>query len=149
MDSVYEIRKYFLDKEEKKWVYVLAVSGRKSFIDKCLIRDSHRAARIASTVERVFDRGVSWGLASSTIKNLRGTRGNVVVSETRVKGGVVRIATYLHLGNIPIYLFDFDSHSGSGNNVPGHVLGRAAEMARHAKDCATGYDFAEYEEHRK
>lgn len=149
MDSDLEIRKYFLDEKKGKWAYVLAASGRKSFIDKCMKTDPHRLKRIATTVERIFDRGVGWGLASETIKRLKGTKGNVSVFETRVKGGVVRVAAYLHCGDIPIYLFDFDTHSGSGNNVPAHILDRAAKAAREAKTCAGKYDFSEYEEHRK
>ena len=149
MDSGFEIRKYFLDKGERKWAYVLAVPGRKSFMDKCVEKDPHRARRIATTAERIFDRGVGWGLVSKTIKQLKGVKGSVSVFETRVNGGVVRVAVYLHCGNIPVYLFDFDTHSGSGNNIPAHFLDRAAMTARKAAVCADEYDFSEYEEHRK
>lgn len=149
MDLDCTIRKYFLDKEESKWMYVLAGSGEKSFIDKCIDKDPHRARRIVTTIERVFDRGIEWGFASSTIKRLKGISGDVAVFETRVNGSVVRVATYLHEGDIPIYLFDFDSHSGSRNNIPGHVLRRAADAAKRAESCAGSYDFEEYEVHRK
>lgn len=149
MDPGFAIQKHYLDKEEAKWMYTLVGAGEKSFIEKCASKDPHRVARIVSTAIRIFDRGVSWGFRSETIKKLKGIKGGIAVSEVRVKGGVVRVATYLHLDDIPIYLFDFDTHSGSRNNIPKHVLDRAAAAAKHAESCASDYNFKEYEVHRK
>lgn len=126
-------------------MYVLVGAREKSFVDRCIAKDPHRARRITLVAERVFDRGVEWGFESSTIKRLKGAEGAVAVFEVRVKGSVIRVAAYLHNGSIPIYLFDFDSHSGSRNNIPENILSRAAESAKRAAACAAEYDFDEYE----
>lgn len=130
-------------------MYALTDGRGKSFLDDCPKSDSYALQRIVTTIERVFDRGVSWAKESGTIKQLKGVGGNVAVFETKVKGGVVRIATYLHMGNIPIYLFDFNTHSGSRNNIPRHYLIRALKEAEAAAQYVQEYDFNEYEEHRK
>ena len=143
------IGKYFLNREETKWVYALTDGKGKSFLDNRPKSDAYTMQRIVTTIGRVFDRGVAWAKESGTIKQLKGVSCNVAVFETKVKGGVVRIATYLHMGNIPIYLFDFNTHSGSRNNIPRHYLDRASEAAEVAAQCAQEYDFSEYEEHRK
>lgn len=50
----------------------------------------------------------------------------------------------IHAGYIPIYLFDFDTHQGSANNLPKRFIKRAQEMAALAKSCAEAYDFSDY-----
>ncbi|WP_346675722.1 hypothetical protein [Enorma phocaeensis] len=148
MDNDWEITRHWLDRERSKWMYVLSKHGR-SFISKCRAREPNRARRIERTAERVFDHGVSWAQTADVITEIKAVRQNIAVFEVHVKGTVIRIAAYLHLGLIPIYLFDFDTHSGSKNNLPAHYKDRAAEMAKIAKSCVQNYDFAEYKGHMK
>lgn len=129
-------------------MYLLSKQG-KTFLAKCRIKDPNRARRIEKVASRVFDNGVSWARSAEVITEMFAGKQDVAVFEAHVKGTVIRVATYLHQGMIPIYLFDFDTHSGSKNNLAQHHIDKAVAQAKIAKQCSDYFDFYEYEEHRK
>lgn len=138
-------RHLFDEKDESKGVmYALSPGGTKDFIDDCIRTDRDRLRGIVKTAKRIYDRGCSYGRASETIKRIHAGQNSIDVFETRVKGTVVRVATYIYEDWIPIYLFDFDTHPGTGNNLPKHHIDRAVKMAKIAEECAKDYDFSEY-----
>lgn len=47
------------------------------------------------------------------------------------------------------YGFNFNTHSGSRNDIPRHYLDWALRAAEAVAKYAKKYDFDEYEEHRK
>ncbi len=138
-------RHYFNDGDESSGLmYVLRQGNSKSFMEDCARTDRTRLASIVKTAKRIYDHGCSFGFDSGTIKRIRAGKIDIDVFETRVNGSVIRIATYIHNGWIPIYLFDFDTHQGSGNNLQQRHIARAVAMALTARDCAANYDFSEY-----
>lgn len=143
MGDGWVVGKHYLDTARSKWMYVLKRSDGPSFMDDFIRKEPQAAARIGTTAIRIFDNGVGWALESGTLARIKGTKGSVVVFETRVKGDVLRVATHLHKNRIPIYLFIFKTHAGSNNNLPEHDKQHAVDMARHAADCARNYDFGE------
>lgn len=145
MGSSSRIGKHYLNRRRGKWIYALKSPSGKTFLDDCMRKDPDRAARFASTAERVFDRGCTWAFDSGTIKRIKTGSISIDVFETVVKGGVIRVATYVYLGYIPIYLFDFKTHPGSGNNLPDHDIKRAIQSAEVAAKEAQCYDFSAYE----
>ena len=144
MPDLWEIAKHYLDEKETKWMYVLKKTNRPSFLSECFRTDRHRARRIEKTARQVFERGTDWARKAEVIKNLHIGKCKVSVCEVRINGTVIRVAAYMHKGRIPIYLFDFNTHSGSKNNIPDHFLNRAADTATIAESCAKEYDFSEY-----
>lgn len=128
------VRKQFLSKDHSEWIYVFAPDGKPSFFDECLRKDPDRAVRISKTVKRVSEFGLEWAFDSQTIKPIRGTTEDVAVFETRVKGRVIRVATYIHERHEPVYLFDFDTHAGSGNNLPDVIKERAVQRCKLVAD---------------
>lgn len=137
------IKVHYLDKSKRRWIYALSPSGGATFFDDCLRRDKQRLVRISKALARVFDAGVPWAKEAGVLKRIRGA--DVSVFEAKVGRTVIRVAAYLHNGSIPIYLFDFDTHSGSGNNLPQHYIEKASNMARTAKLVAETYTFYEEE----
>lgn len=85
-----------------------------------------------------------FGFDSKAIVVIKGAHIGVTVFEVRVKGTVIRVTAYIHARYIPIYLFDFDAHQGSANNLPKRLIKRVQEMAALAKSCAEAYDFSDY-----
>ena len=128
--------------------YVLKQGGEKTFIEKCARKAPYRLSRILKTMKRIYDRGCKFGFDSETIVRIKGVDADVSVFEVRVKGAVIRVAAYIHAGYIPIYLFDFDTHQGSANNLPKRFIERALDMAVLAKSCSETYDFFDYEGER-
>ena len=123
---------------------VLKKANKPSFLSDCFRKDRHRARRIEKVARQVFERGEGWARDADVIKRLHIGKCKVSVFEVKVKGTVIRVAAYMHNDRVPIYLFDFDTHSGSKNNIPKHILSRAADAAETAERCAREYDFSEY-----
>lgn len=146
MNPKASIGKYFFNKKrpDEGVFYALRQANGKSFVEDCAKRDPYRLSRILKTLKRIFDYGCSFGFDSKTIVEIKGARVGIAVFEVRLKGTVIRVAAYIHAGYIPIYLFDFDTHQGSANNLPKRFIKRAQEMAVLAKSCAEAYDFSDY-----
>ena len=142
MCNTWAIRRHYLDGEHTAWMYALGNPSDKDFMDRCLAKDPKRAQRIAVTVRRIIDRGCAWAFASETMKRLVLGKGKLAKFEVRIKGGLIRIAAYLHLNEIPIYLFDFDTHQGSQSNLPRRHIEHALELATIARECCEHYDFS-------
>lgn len=143
MSDEWVIDKHYLDIENSKWMYVVKRKNGKSFMDDCIRKEPQYASRIGTTALRVFDNGIEWALETGTLTRIKGTKGPIVVFETRVKGDILRVATYLHENSIPIYLFIFRTHGGSNNNLSEHDKQHAVEMAKRAAACAESYMFGE------
>lgn len=141
MAKEWVIDRHFLDRKKTQWIYLLKRMGGESFMDACLRKDPDRAARIAVTAKRVLEYGLEWAIDSDTIKKIKGTKGPVAVFETRAGRRTIRVATYLHDNQIPIYLFDFTTHCGSHNNLPDNERDKADKMAQLAAQCARNYHF--------
>lgn len=139
MNPSWEIRRLTIDDRTGAFLDVLAKRDRPSFIDDCLRKDRDRAARIITTAVRVHRYGLDWAYCSGTIKRIRGGEPRVAVFETRVKGSVIRIATYIDKSQHPVFLFDFDTHAGGGNKLPEHDKERAFELAAIAEQCAKDF----------
>lgn len=125
-------------------LYVLCPSPGKSFIEDLYAKDMERLSRILNTARRIYSAGCRYGFDSQTIKPIVSGGHDIAIFEVRVKGTVIRVASYIHEGWIPIYLFDFDSHQGSKSKLPKRHIKRAAELACEARACAREFDFSEY-----
>lgn len=112
-------------------------------MDDLVRTNKDRAARIRTTATRIFDNGIEWALESHTVVEIAAGKGNIAVFETRVKGSVIRVATYLYEKRVPIYLFDFKTHPGSRNNLPRRHIDRAIQLARAAERIAPHYPLEE------
>lgn len=146
MDEGLSIKRHYFDENDthKGMMYALQRTGGNDCIDDCARTDPQKLRAIARTAKRIYDRGCSFGFASETIKQIKAGRSSVQVFEVRVKGTVIRVAAHIHENWIPIYFFVFDTHQGSGNNLPKHHIDRAVSMAQAAAECAKDYDFSEY-----
>jgi hypothetical protein len=113
---------------------ILVSTGRKTFMEKLAgnPKDQNRAAVIAKTADRVGRNGISWAKASKTLKAITAT---VSVFELRVPGKVIRVMTYVHDGETPVYLFDFDGHQGKGGKIPQSLIDKANTLAEAAREC--------------
>ena len=150
MKSEVSIGKYYFDdkRPDEGTFYVLRQGKERSFIEDCARKDPYRLSRILKTMKRIYDYGCTFGFDSKTIVRIKGKDIDVDVFEVRIKGTVIRAAAYFYEGYIPIYLFDFDTHQGSANNLPRRFIARARDMALLARRCSETYDFSDYEGER-
>lgn len=116
------------------YVLALAPIGTDTFIEKMMStpKKQVRAASIVKTMRRIIDNGIEWAFDSETFKPLDS---GLALCELRVSGKVIRVMTYLHKGQTPIYLFDFDSHQGKGSGIPENIMEKAESLAKAAKEC--------------
>ena len=149
--SGYSLRSYALGSDSSVEMLCIAKPNGQTFIDE-LTRDKKgqaRAGRIAKTIERVLKLGNEWAWQSKTFKEIKGTGCNdIVVLETRVKGSVIRVATYIDLADRPVFLFDFDAHSGSDGGIKKSVKEMAVRLASYARDLSEAELHANAQEDR-
>lgn len=113
---------------------MLAPCGADTFMEKMAAtpKMQERAALIARTMRRVSENGVDWAFESKTFKSLEP---ELSLCELRVKGKIIRVMTYIHDNQVPIYLFDFDGHQGKRSNIPANIKRKGKELAKIAREC--------------
>jgi|GEM_PF-1892460 hypothetical protein len=99
-------------------------------------RREHEAALITRATVRLLLNGADWGMASQTLKLLKG-RTDVALYELRVKATVYRVMVYLHndLVRTPVLLCAFKGHrSTKGGGIREQDMQRGLELAKIARN---------------
>lgn len=112
----------------------LAVVGKPPFLEKlsCSPKTRDRAVLISRTANRIHDNGLDWAFQSETLKSIDD---ELSLCELRIKGRVIRVMTYIHNKQIPIYLFDFDGHQGKTGKVSSNILKKGKQLSEEARKC--------------
>lgn len=78
---------------------------------------------------------MEWAKDSETLKLLNA---ELALYELRIKGKIIRVMTYVHNDQVPVYLFDFEGHQGKTGQIRKEHMEKAQKLAKIAKECLGG-----------
>lgn len=137
MESVYEIVEQSLDSAHS--ALVLREAGHHdTFLDEMATdhRRKDEAKALKRSLIRIADYGLSWALASETVKLLKTGAPGLLVAEVRVHRRVHRIMAYAHdrEDGPLVLLFPFKGHTQrSSGGIPEQTLAKGIKLAKIAK----------------
>ena len=91
-----------------------------------------RASLISKSAKRIAMGGIEWAIVS---RKLRKIDSDLALFEMKINKSVIRVMTYIHEEETPVYLFDFDGHQGKTGKIPQSYIDKGREMAIHAAEC--------------
>lgn len=106
----------------------------RTFIDKLIDspRTEERLDRITKMARRVAEYGIDWAFSSGKLKLLEN---DLALYELKVGNTTIRVMTYLHEKQTPVYLFDFTGHKGKTGSISKNDMEKGRQLAKEARQC--------------